>query len=256
MGRRRDRAEPRRAVDRRWWGLVAIRAPDPARARKADQRRADPCAAGGRRCARTAGAGGRRICRAPVRGHRHRRARPMVDRTGRGGARGAAGVARVGHRDRHGCRAVPRADRGAVRHRADRCDAPDGARRPDWIRMDGGAVAMTTADLAIAPAAAPGDEALIAAARGGDHAAYTALYQRYAARVYARLTQLIGPSGDREDLLQQVFLELYRALPRFRAESSIGTFIYGIAVHVALDHLRRRGRRPQHFTAVELDELI
>jgi RNA polymerase sigma-70 factor (ECF subfamily) len=102
----------------------------------------------------------------------------------------------------------------------------------------------------------PDDDALIAAARDGDHAAYSALYQRYAGRVYARLTQLVGPTGDREDLLQQVFLELYRALPRFRADSSIGTFIHGIAVHVALDHLRRRRRRPQDFTAAELDELL
>lgn len=116
---------------------------------------------------------------------------------------------------------------------------------------------MTTATIAVARLAVPpADDALIAAACGGDHAAYTALYQRYAGRVYARLTQLVGPTGDREDLLQQVFLELYRALPRFRAESSIGTFIHGIAVHVALDHLRRRSRRPQHFTAVELDELL
>jgi RNA polymerase sigma-70 factor (ECF subfamily) len=105
-------------------------------------------------------------------------------------------------------------------------------------------------------AASHEDDALSAAARGGDHAAYTALYQRYAGRVYARLTQLVGPTGDREDLLQQVFLELYRALPRFRADSSIGTFIHGIAVHVALDYLRRRRRRPQDFTAAELDELI
>lgn len=117
---------------------------------------------------------------------------------------------------------------------------------------------MTAAARAIAvPAPAPPDDhALIAAARDGDHAAYTALYQRHAARVYARLSQLVGPTGDREDLLQQVFLELYRALPRFRADSSIGTFIHGIAVHVALDYLRRRRRRPQDFTAAELDELI
>jgi RNA polymerase sigma-70 factor (ECF subfamily) len=116
---------------------------------------------------------------------------------------------------------------------------------------------MTAACVVIAPVVArPDDDALIEAARGGDHAAYTALYQRYAGRVYARLTQLVGPTADREDLLQQVFLELYRALPRFRAESSIGTFIHGIAVHVALDHLRRRKRRPHGFTAAELDELI
>lgn len=115
---------------------------------------------------------------------------------------------------------------------------------------------MIAAHALLAPAAAPpDDDALIAAARNGDHAAYAALYRQYAGRVYARLTQLVGPTGDREDLLQQVFFELYRALPRFRAESSIGTFIHGIAVHVVLDHLRRRRRRPQNFTAVELDEL-
>jgi RNA polymerase sigma-70 factor, ECF subfamily len=116
---------------------------------------------------------------------------------------------------------------------------------------------VTAARALLAPAATPpDDDALIAAARDGDHAAYTALYQRYAGRVYARLTQLVGPIGDREDLLQQVFLELYRALPRFRADASIGTFIHAIAVHVALDHLRQRRRRPQDFTAAELDELI
>jgi RNA polymerase sigma-70 factor, ECF subfamily len=116
---------------------------------------------------------------------------------------------------------------------------------------------MTAACAVLAPAVAPPeDDALIAAARGGDHVAYTALYQRHAGHVYARLTQLVGPTGDREDLLQQVFLELYRSLPRFRSESSISTFIHGIAVHVALDHLRRRGRRPKDFTTIELDELI
>ena len=102
----------------------------------------------------------------------------------------------------------------------------------------------------------PDDVELVAAARAGDQTAYTALYQRYADRVYGRLTQLVGPSGDREDLLQQVFLQLHRALPRFRADSTIGTFIYSITAHVALDHLRRRRRRPQDFTAAELDELL
>jgi len=120
---------------------------------------------------------------------------------------------------------------------------------------------MTALHALAAPAAAPAkepakDDVLVAAARSGDHGAYAELYQRYAGRVYARLTQLVGPSGDREDLLQQVFFELYRALPQFRAESSIGTFIHGIAVHTALDHLRRRQRRPRDFTEVELDELI
>ena len=123
--------------------------------------------------------------------------------------------------------------------------------------MAGRIVEVTALHVVAAPAAPQTrDDALVAAARNGDQAAYTELYQRYAGRVYARLTQLVGPTGDREDLLQQVFFELYRALPQFRAESSIGTFILGIAVHTALDHLRLRQRRPQNFTVVELDELI
>ncbi len=121
---------------------------------------------------------------------------------------------------------------------------------------DDGGTRIAARDEGAPIAGAREDAALVAAACAGNHAAYTALYQRYAGRVYARLTQLVGPTGDREDLLQQVFLELYRALPRFRADSSIGTFIHGIAVHVAIDHLRRRRRRPQDFTAAELDELI
>jgi RNA polymerase sigma-70 factor (ECF subfamily) len=115
---------------------------------------------------------------------------------------------------------------------------------------------MMASALRMPVAPPPGDRALIEAARHGDHGAYTELYQRYAGRVYARLTQLVGPTGDREDLLQQVFFELYRSLPRFRAESSISTFIHGIAVHVAFDYLRRRRRRPQDFAPVDLNDLF
>src|SRR5258705_530391 len=86
-----------------------------------------------------------------------------------------------------------------------------------------------------ASTAAPpvGDEVLVDRIRAGDRTAYTALYQRYADRVFARLTRLIGPGPDREDLLQQVFLELHRSLPGFRGDASLSTFLYRITVNVA-----------------------
>lgn len=103
----------------------------------------------------------------------------------------------------------------------------------------------------------PADDAtLVAQVVDGDHAAYSALYLRYADRVFGRLTRLVGPGPDREDLLQQVFLELHRALPRFRGDSSVSTFIYRITVNVAFDHLRHRKRRPADYSADALDELI
>jgi RNA polymerase sigma-70 factor (ECF subfamily) len=100
------------------------------------------------------------------------------------------------------------------------------------------------------------DEALAMAASGGDDDAFQELYARHADRVYARLTHLVGPGPDREDVLQQVFLELHRALPRFRGDSALATFLYRIAVHVAYDHLRRRIRRPAEHDPEALDALI
>lgn len=120
---------------------------------------------------------------------------------------------------------------------------------------------MTAASLAMRSPPAPvppgpSDLVLVEAARTGDHAAFTSLYHRHAGWVFARLTRLIGPGPDREDLLQQVFLELHRALPSFRGDASLTTFLHRITVNVAFDHLRRRGRRPLDYSPDALDELI
>lgn len=110
--------------------------------------------------------------------------------------------------------------------------------------------------VATAPAPEPPDDAaLVARFLDGDRAAYTMLYQRYAEKVFARLTRLVGPGADREDLLQQVFIGLFRALPAFRGDAALSTFIYRITIHVACDHLRRRRRRSDYEEAA-LDELI
>ena len=52
-----------------------------------------------------------------------------------------------------------------------------------------------------------------------------------------------------------MFLGLFRALPSFRGEAALSTFIYRITIHVACDHLRRRRRRVDYEEAA-LDELI
>lgn len=88
------------------------------------------------------------------------------------------------------------------------------------------------------------DEALAARAGQGDRGAFEVLYRRYAAVVFGRLSRLIGPVAERDDLTQDVFLGLYRALPRFRGDAALSTLLYRITANVACDHLRRRGRRP------------
>jgi RNA polymerase sigma-70 factor (ECF subfamily) len=104
-------------------------------------------------------------------------------------------------------------------------------------------------------AAAP-DADLALAAAGGDAGAFAELYARFAERVFARVTHLVGPGPDREDVLQQVFLELHRALPRFRFDSSVSTFLYRITINVAYDHLRRRTRRSGDHDPAALDALV
>ena len=93
------------------------------------------------------------------------------------------------------------------------------------------------------PAAEAAEDArLIAAAEGGDRGAFDKLYRRHLDSVYARLTRVLGPVSERDDLVQQIFLDVYRALRRFRGDASFSTFLHRIVLNVAYEHLERRRR--------------
>ncbi len=90
------------------------------------------------------------------------------------------------------------------------------------------------------------DEELIGQAQKGDPRAMQRLYQRHADMVYRRLTHLVGPDPEREDILQEVFLDFFRRLSSFRGEASLSTYLQRVAANKACDHLKRRYRqRPQ-----------
>jgi RNA polymerase sigma-70 factor, ECF subfamily len=89
-----------------------------------------------------------------------------------------------------------------------------------------------------------GDDApLIAAARQGDGAAFARLFRRHADAVRTRITRLVGPVAERDDLVQKVFMAFHRALPGYRGEARLSTFLHRIAVNTAYDHLRGLSRR-------------
>ena len=92
------------------------------------------------------------------------------------------------------------------------------------------------------PVADIADEALVRAATRGDDTAFRSLYLRHHRHVLSSVTRLIGTGPDREDVTQEVFLQLHRALPRFRGDAQLSTFLRRIVIHVALDHVRRRCR--------------
>ena len=100
------------------------------------------------------------------------------------------------------------------------------------------------------------DDELVARHLEGDADAFAALYRAHVVAVYRRLTRILGPIPERDDLVQDVFLALHRALPSFRGDAALGTFIQRIAIHKACEHLRRQGRRPVTLASERvLDEL-
>ncbi len=88
------------------------------------------------------------------------------------------------------------------------------------------------------------DAALVEQCLAGERRAFDRLYRRHARSIHGRLVRLVGRSDDVEDLTQQVFLEAFRSLPKFRGEAAFGTWLHRIAVHVALGAIRRNRRKP------------
>jgi RNA polymerase sigma factor (sigma-70 family) len=70
---------------------------------------------------------------------------------------------------------------------------------------------------------------------------FEALVAEHQQMVFRTLARLLGTREDLDDLAQDVFLRLYRALPGFRGDAQVSTYLYRIVVNVAHDAKRRRG---------------
>jgi len=84
------------------------------------------------------------------------------------------------------------------------------------------------------------DASLARAASEGDPRAPGAIWDRFAPTVRRILKRSIGPMADVEDLMQEVFLSLFKQLPTLREVSALRAFIIGICVRVLGTELRRR----------------
>ncbi|MET0130616.1 MAG: RNA polymerase sigma factor [Stenotrophomonas chelatiphaga] len=85
---------------------------------------------------------------------------------------------------------------------------------------------------------------VVRAAAAGDVAAYEQLYRRHAPRLFAVVWRLCGGQQARaEDALQEAFLQAWKALPAFRMDSSVATWLHRLAVNAALMELRARGNQ-------------
>ena len=76
------------------------------------------------------------------------------------------------------------------------------------------------------------------------------IVREHQAMVFRTLLRLTGSREHLDDLAQDVFLRLYRALPSFRGEALVTTYLYRIAVNVAQDEWKRRRRDAQSLVSI------
>jgi len=88
------------------------------------------------------------------------------------------------------------------------------------------------------------DVELVKACRSGESKAMELLYHRYKRRVFGLVTRIVGAS-DSEEVVQEVFVRIYRGLAKFRGDSQLSTWIYRLAVNASLSHVSKRKRRPE-----------
>jgi len=87
------------------------------------------------------------------------------------------------------------------------------------------------------------DDALLRRIRAGDRDAFSDLMRRFNRRLYRVARSVLRDDAEAEDALQDAYLQAYRALPAFRGESALGTWLTRIVVNAALMRQRKTGRR-------------
>jgi RNA polymerase sigma-70 factor (ECF subfamily) len=88
-----------------------------------------------------------------------------------------------------------------------------------------------------------GDAALVARCQRADRTAFDEIVRRYKGTVRHRLYRMTGSTEDAEDLTQEVFVRMYTSIGSFRAEASLGAWLFRIAANLCVDTFRRSKNR-------------
>jgi RNA polymerase sigma-70 factor (ECF subfamily) len=97
------------------------------------------------------------------------------------------------------------------------------------------------------------DRSLVALSAAGDADAFAALVARYRASIVNLARALTADDGEADDLAQETFIRAYKAIGRFRGDSTFRTWLHRVAVNVVQSHLKKRARRWRWF-GPSLDE--
>lgn len=92
--------------------------------------------------------------------------------------------------------------------------------------------------------ATPVDD-LVLRAQHGDLGAFDRLVRTHREAIGRLVQRFVGPRGDVEDVVQEVLIQLHRALPSFRGDAKFTTWLHRLTVNVARMHLRAQRSRPR-----------
>lgn len=86
------------------------------------------------------------------------------------------------------------------------------------------------------------DDELVIQTQKGDADAFMALIRRYQERVYQTVYAMTKNHQDTDDLIQETFMQAFKAIKRFKRRSGFYTWVYRIAVNRTINFLKKRGR--------------
>lgn len=108
------------------------------------------------------------------------------------------------------------------------------------VRMDSASTAP-----ALLTDSAAAEAALVERLRRGEGAAFEELVRTFGPRMLAVIRRFLPQEHDSQDVLQEAFIAVFRAIDRFQGESSLGTWLHRIAVNAALMRIRSQKRRKE-----------
>ena len=114
---------------------------------------------------------------------------------------------------------------------------------PDW-RTSADARAHPDYARALSDAEDQTERKFIERLAGRDERAFNELVELYEARVFRLLLRMLGRRDEAEDMAQEVFVQIFKAITTFRGDSKLSTWIYRVSVNLCKNRMKYLSRRP------------
>ncbi len=91
----------------------------------------------------------------------------------------------------------------------------------------------------------------ISHAKNGDRRAFSQLYHLHIGKVYALCLRMLSSKDQAEDVAQEVFVQVWLKLEKFRGESKFSTWLHSVATNTVLTHIRKQKNWMQKVFSIE-----